>query len=77
MMQTTIARLATLGLVCGILWPAPAFAQLDPLLFLKTTQPYAILAVDTAQRMQQDADDIYYDPRDYPDDNAYDSTIGL
>ena len=62
----------------GALSPAPAFAQLDPLLFLKTTQPYVILAVDTAQRMQRDADDIYYDPRDYPElDALHESTIGL
>ena len=32
--------------------PTPAYAQLDPLLFLKTTQPNVILAVDTSQRMQ-------------------------
>ncbi len=49
---------------------SPAFAQLDPLLFLKTYQPNVILVVDTAVRMQHDADEIYYDPR------AYTATLG-
>jgi hypothetical protein len=77
-MKTTIARLATLALLIGIVSPTPALAQLDPLLFLKTTQPYVILAVDTAHRMQRDADNIYYDPRDYPElDALHEATIGL
>ncbi len=77
-MKTTLARLAVPALVIGVISPAPAFAQLDPLLFLKTTQPYVILAVDAAQRMQRDADDIYYDPANYPELNAlHEATIGL
>jgi hypothetical protein len=50
---------------------APADAQLDPLLFLKSTQPRIILAIDTSSRMQRDApmdpaagdsSSNYYDP---------------
>jgi hypothetical protein len=44
---------------------ADAFAQLDPLLFLKQTQPNIIIAVDVANRMQRDADEAYYDPWTY------------
>src|SRR5918995_1353653 len=72
-------RLVRVALFGGLLVaPTPAFAQLDPLLFLKTQatssvtlssssttvtlQPNVILAVDTSQRMQFDADGTYYDP---------------
>jgi hypothetical protein len=69
--MTTIIRLtdrplAALALATAALaLPAPAAAQLDPLLFLKTTSHNVLLAVDTSQRMQRDADEIYYDPRAY------------
>ena len=43
----------------------PATAQLDPLLFLKTVPPNVLVAVDASLRMQRDADETYYDPRDY------------
>jgi hypothetical protein len=52
-----------LGLVS--LAPADAFAQADPLLFLKRTKPNVLLVVDTRMRMQRDADEIYYDPNTY------------
>ncbi len=38
-----------------------AFAQLDPLLFMKTSKPNVVLVVDMANRMQRDANDDYYD----------------
>src|SRR6476659_5122012 len=59
-----------LGLLLS-LRPTPALAQLDPLLFLKGTQPNIIVAVDTSNRMQRDAPtdssnyfttSNYYDP---------------
>jgi hypothetical protein len=57
---------------------APAFAQLDPLLFLKNQQPNIIIAVDVANRMQRDADSIFYDPGRYNVTGAgWESTIGL
>ena len=72
----SLHRLVRVVLLGGLLAaPTPAFAQLDPLLFLKTQatssaaltsrrrlQPNVILAVDTSQRMQFDADGTYYDP---------------
>jgi hypothetical protein len=64
--QRTDRRLAALALATAALaLPAPAAAQLDPLLFLKTTNHNVLLAVDTSQRMQRDADEVYYDPRAY------------
>src|SRR5207248_3202820 len=46
------AAAAALGI---LLCSAPASAQLDPLLFVKTTAPNVILVVDTSNRMQRDA----------------------
>ena len=48
-----------------LLAAAPASAQLDPLLFLKRTQPNVIIAIDTANRMQRDTDNNYRDPNIY------------
>jgi hypothetical protein len=70
---------------CGVLaiaavlgWSTPAAAQLDPLLFLKRTKPNVILVVDTAERMQRDADDAYYDPAEYPKTGAlWELAIGV
>ena len=51
--------------------PEVASAQLDPLLMIKKgtpanpVKPNVIIAVDTAPRMQHDADEVYYDPNDY------------
>jgi hypothetical protein len=54
-----------LGLAMTVAQSTPAFAQLDPLLFLKRTQPNVLIVVDTSVRMQRDADNIYYDPNTY------------
>ncbi len=55
-----------------------ARAQLDQLLFLKRAQPNVILAVDTANRMQRDASEDYYDPFVYTrSGNAWEPTIGV
>ncbi len=73
-----------LALLVG--WPATASAQLDPLLFLKRSMPTVttvqhranvLLAVDTAPRMQYDADGNFYDPADYAAGNTYDSALGV
>jgi hypothetical protein len=51
--------------------PAAVSAQLDPLLMIKKgtpatpVKPNIIFAVDSASRMQNDGDEIYYDPNDY------------
>src|SRR5438876_3380395 len=82
------ATAAALGI---LLCSAPASAQLDPLLFLKTTAPNVILVVDTSNRMQRDAPtdpstnsssistSNYYDPAIYNRDltKAYQTTTGL
>jgi len=46
-----VGILAIAFVVCA----APASAQIDPLLFLKGSQPNVILMVDTSERMQRDA----------------------
>jgi hypothetical protein len=53
----------------------PAAAQLDPLLFLKTTKPNVLLIVDTSQRMLYDAEGNYYDPWIYSTGNSWDSGL--
>lgn len=42
-----------------------ASAQLDPLLFMKRTQPNVLLVVETSNRMQRDANNDYYDGNIY------------
>lgn len=42
-----------------------ASAQLDPLLFLKRTKPNVLIAVDTSNPMQRDANDDYLDANIY------------
>ena len=48
-------RVAVAAAFAAALNAAPAFAQIDPLLFVKTTQPNVIFAVDLDNRMQRDA----------------------
>jgi hypothetical protein len=77
-MKTILTDVRWLVVAIGLISPATAYAQLDPLLFLKTTQPNVILAVDTANRMQRDADNTYYDPAAYPElDADYEAVLGL
>jgi hypothetical protein len=90
-MKALLARLTprtAAGIVLAlsaVAWPQTAEAQLDPLLFLKrsvpsiTTPQYranVLVAVDTAPRMQYDADGHYYDPNDYARGNVWDTVIG-
>ncbi|MBI1873144.1 MAG: hypothetical protein HYS05_04540 [Acidobacteria bacterium] len=51
--------------LAAVMLPVPASAQLDPLLFLKRSQPNVLLVVETANRMQRDASDDYYDMQTY------------
>jgi hypothetical protein len=77
-MTTTARRALQLVAMAGVLAPASAHAQLDPLLFLRTTAPNVIIAVDTANRMLRDADNTYYDPGVYPRVNAaHETLLGL
>ena len=71
--HSRVRRLAAACAICAaalFLGPPRAFAQLDPLLFVQRTQPNIIIAVDVANRMQRDADNVYYDPWTYPKTNA-------
>jgi hypothetical protein len=77
-MTRALARIAVAAVAGSVFLPASVEAQLDPLLFLKTTQPYVILAVDTANRMQHDADNTFYDPGRYLEtDQSYEAVMGL
>lgn len=58
-----IASAAALAAV--LWWSGTAFAQIDPLLFLRRVPPTVILAVDTSFRMMEDGSNRYYDPRTY------------
>ena len=79
--HSRVRRLAAACAICAaalFLVPPRAFAQLDPLLFVQRTQPNVIIAVDVANRMQRDADNIYYDPWSYPKPSAdWGSLIGV
>ena len=65
--------------------PEAVSAQLDPLLMIKKGTPAApvnpniIIAIDTAYRMQKDADEVYYDPNDYSASivNLWEPNIGV
>ena len=46
-------------------WSTTAFAQLDPLLFLKRVPPTVIVVFDTSMRMLEDGSGNWYDPNFY------------
>ena len=60
-------------------WSSTAFAQLDPLLFIKRVPPTVIVVVDTSFRMLEDGNGFYYDPMSYNTaaDPAVASALGL
>src|SRR4051812_42393645 len=79
---------STVLVAAGLLWQAaPVYAQLDPTLFLKRTQPNVLLMVDMGNRMLRDAPtnladpyttSNYYDPFLYPRTNsAAEGTLGV
>jgi hypothetical protein len=52
--------------VCVTLWwSSSAFAQLDPLLFIKRVPPTIIVVMDTSVRMLEDGSGTFYDPNFY------------
>jgi hypothetical protein len=57
-----VALLALLGLAIA---PREAAAQLDPLLFLKRTQPTVLIGIETGNRMQEDVNGDYRDANLY------------
>jgi hypothetical protein len=61
-----------------IILARPAAAQLDPLLFLKRAKPNVLLVVETADRMQRDADNAYYDQHVYARTSApWEAALGI
>src|SRR5687767_13000884 len=55
-----------------------ASAQLDPLLFIKRSAPNVLLAVETTDRMQRDANGDYYDANIYTKTGAlWETTLGI
>jgi hypothetical protein len=79
--RQTGAAIRCLGLLAiGLVSPGEAFAQLDPLLFLKDsrTKPNVVIAIDMSTRMQADADANYHDPRAYRTTGAgWEVTLGI
>ena len=56
---------AVLAVVLTLWGSATAFAQLDPLLFIKRVPPTVIVVVDTSMRMLEDGSGNWYDPSFY------------
>ena len=57
---------ALLIAVATVVWySTPAFAQLDPLLFIKRVPPTVIVVFDTSMRMLEDGSGNWYDPNFY------------
>ena len=54
-----------LGVIAVLLWSTTAFAQLDPLLFLKRVPPTVIIVVDTSLQMLEDGNGNFHDPGTY------------
>lgn len=56
---------ALLAVLATFWWSSTAFAQLDPLLFLKRVPPTVIVVFDTSMRMLDDGTGNVYDPNFY------------
>lgn len=56
---------AMLCLLAVLAWTSTAYAQLDPLLFLKRVPPTVIIVMDTSLQMLEDGNGNFYDPNTY------------
>jgi hypothetical protein len=56
---------ALLAVVATFWWSTTAFAQLDPLLFIKRVPPTVIVVFDTSMQMLDDGTGNWYDPNFY------------
>ena len=56
---------ALLAVLATFWWSTTAFAQLDPLLFIKRVPPTVIVVFDTSMRMLEDGSGNWYDPNFY------------
>jgi hypothetical protein len=63
---------ALLATLVTVFWSTTAFAQLDPLLFIKRVPPTVIVVFDTSMAMLEDGNGSFYDPNFYvvADDGA-------
>ena len=70
---------ALLVVLVALSWSTRAFAQLDPLLFIKRVPPTVIIVMDTSMSMLQDGAGFYYDPTTYTvsNDLAVATALGL
>src|SRR6476620_4226634 len=59
------AAAALMAVATVFWWSAIAFAQLDPLLFIKRVPPTVIVVFDTSMRMLEDGNGNWYDPNFY------------
>jgi hypothetical protein len=59
------AATALLAVLATAWWSTTAFAQLDPLLFIKRVPPTVIVVFDTSMRMLEDGNGNWYDPNFY------------
>ncbi|MDQ3347547.1 MAG: hypothetical protein M3545_06225, partial [Acidobacteriota bacterium] len=66
-------------LLVAVSWSTRAFAQLDPLLFIKRVPPTVIIVMDTSMSMLQDGAGFYYDPTTYTvaNDTAVAAALGV
>ena len=53
---------ALFAVMVTLWWSSTAFAQLDPLLFIKRVPPTVIVVMDTSMRMLEDGSGNFYDP---------------
>ena len=56
---------ALLATIVAFFWSTTAFAQLDPLLFIKRVPPTVIVVFDTSMAMLEDGSGSFYDPNFY------------
>src|SRR6476659_5638758 len=59
------AAAAIMAVATAFWWSTTAFAQLDPLLFIKRVPPTVIVVFDTSMRMLEDGNGNWYDPNFY------------
>ena len=65
MLRRRAGATALLAVLVTFWWSTTAFAQLDPLLFIKRVPPTVIVVFDTSMRMLEDGSGNFYDPNFY------------
>ncbi|HKE94754.1 MAG TPA: hypothetical protein VKB34_10635, partial [Povalibacter sp.] len=65
MLRRRAGATALLAVLVTFWWSTTAFAQLDPLLFIKRVPPTVIVVFDTSMQMLDDGNGNWYDPNFY------------